>query len=277
MEFKFRPRAFFSLYYLFTWLPLWLAVLSMRAGKESLYTLCMVLTGVGGVAAALFLVYQGGSVIARDYWRRVWDFRTIGWQWWLVIFLFFPGLKALAVLISTGLGESLVQLQINGEFLASPVTFVLFYLLFGPVPEELAQRGYGLDSLRERMSGLSASLVLGSLWALWHLPLFFIPGSYHSGLLSSGGAVLAWLLPVAILTPILMTWLHYNTGRSTLAAILFHFMDNFSGEIFQLGILARGLVIALMLVPVILVVIRDSKTFSRPSKFHIRAEKLEAA
>lgn len=56
----------------------------------------------------------------------------------------------------------------------------VFWLFFGPAPEELGWRGYALDGLQARMNALFASLILGVVWSLWHLPLFFIKGTWQA-------------------------------------------------------------------------------------------------
>jgi len=48
--------------------------------------------------------------------------------------------------------------------------------------EEPGWREYAQEGLQRRMSVLAASLVVGVFWALWHVPLFFIPGTYQAGL-----------------------------------------------------------------------------------------------
>jgi membrane protease YdiL (CAAX protease family) len=62
------------------------------------------------------------------------------------------------------------------------VRFAMFTLVFGPLPEELAWRGYALDRLQMRWNALMSSLMLEGVWTVWHLPLFFIKGSYQHGL-----------------------------------------------------------------------------------------------
>jgi membrane protease YdiL (CAAX protease family) len=87
-------------------------------------------------------------------------------------------------------------------------------LFFGPVPEELGWRGCALDRLQERDSALISSLIIGGTWALWHLPLFFIAGTYQHGL--GVGTPAFWLFMVTKFPDsILMTWIYNNTRRST--------------------------------------------------------------
>ena len=79
---------------------------------------------------------------------------------------------------------------------------------------------------------MASSLILGLVWALWHLPLFFIAGSYQSGL---RGAPFCWLFPVQVVAlSVAVTWICNHNRRSTLSAVLLHFMVNFVGELFLL-------------------------------------------
>ena len=56
---------------------------------------------------------------------------------------------------------------------------MLFVLVVG---EELGWRGYALPLLLEKRSAVTASLILGVLWGLWHLPTFLVPGTPQYGL-----------------------------------------------------------------------------------------------
>lgn len=60
----------------------------------------------------------------------------------------------------------------------SPLTLLLFVLVIG---EELAWRGFALPRLRARYGALGGSLILGLLWAGWHLPNQLIPGLEYYG------------------------------------------------------------------------------------------------
>lgn len=91
----------------------------------------------------------------------------------------------------------------------------IFFYGFG---EEVGWRGFALPRLQARRSALAAALIVGVVWALWHLPLFAFAG----GLSAKGiGGVLGWLF--SILTgSILMTFLFNQSGGSVLAVALFH-------------------------------------------------------
>lgn len=124
----------------------------------------------------------------------------------------------------------------DARFMARPlaiIPFVLFTLIFGPLPEEMGWRGYGLEHLQRRLTALPANLIVGTVWALWHLPLFFLEGTYQSSL---GVGTAHFFLFMTGLLPqsVLIAWIYNSTDRSTLSAVLFHFMINLTGEVLTL-------------------------------------------
>jgi uncharacterized protein len=82
--------------------------------------------------------------------------------------------------------------------------------------EELGWRGYALPRLAARMGVGGASVVLGAVWGLWHLPLFLLPGSG-----STGQSFPAYLLQTTALS-VAFAWLYWKTGGSLLLVMLLH-------------------------------------------------------
>lgn len=233
------PWLYFALAFGWSWL-FWLpAALSGRNVMQFPIVLLLVLGGLGPPLAAILLTYlEQDSAGRRDYWRRVIDFRRISPIWYAVILLFSPVRSVLAIIVGLLAGEGLPSFDAASGFLAEPLTivpFVVYTLLYGPLPEELGWRGYALERLQERWSALVSSLILGAMWGLWHLPMFFMEGTYQQGELSIG-SMRFWLnfcVSIVALT-ILMTWVYNNTRRSILSAILIHFMGNLTGEVLNL-------------------------------------------
>jgi len=114
------------------------------------------------------------------------------------------------------------------------VLFPLTLLIGGPLGEEPGWRGYALPRLQTGRSALTASLILGALIALWHLPL----------LLTSEEPVPAGaFFPEIIAGMIVISWVYNNTQGSVLLAALIHTSHNaiegFFGDMFSGGDLAR--------------------------------------
>jgi membrane protease YdiL (CAAX protease family) len=259
----YKPFRFFLIDFLLTWVPLWLAVAGINRGWFRFNVVFMAVAGISAVPAALIMIYTSGKPeLVRDFWRRAIDPTLISGRWWAVLLLFVPLLMVVSVLVSLAFGGSLSQLQPNDRLLAAPLGFVFLHLLYGPLPEELGWRGYGIDSLRSRMTGFWTSIVFGVIWPLWHLPLFFISGSYQQALLFRPVPLffyLAGMVPQAII----MNWIYFRTNRSVISAVLFHFLINFVGEAFHISQVSKSIAGALYFGAALLVLIIDRDTFSR--------------
>ena len=227
--------------------------------EHPLAAVLRILGGFGPPIAGILLTYLTTDRDGwRDYWRRVIDFKRISPIWYAVIFLGLPLLTILAMLLSKDPSTSSPTVFEHAiHLLENPlalIPFLLATLVIGPIPEELGWRGYAQDSLQRRFNALTSSLILGVLWALWHLPLYFIAGTFQYSL--GFGSGLFWLMMVSMLPQsVLFTWIYNNTQRSILSAILFHFVINFSGEFFSPAPTARAYQTAMLVLAAILVVI----------------------
>lgn len=271
-KYTYQPGKFFTLDFVLTWVPLWLAVIGIYSGWFSFNLPFMLIASISAAIAALVMVYStGDSAFTEDFWDRVVSIKRIEPTWWLFILLFLPVINILATLLSLGFDHSVSQLEFNHQFLANPIVFLLLIFLYGPLPEELGWRGYGIDSLRSRFNLLEASLILSAIWAFWHIPLFFLEGSYQNKLMGYIPGLIAFfvaLIPAEIMTD----WLFYRNNRSTLAAICFHFSINLSGEILQLDPFTKVIQSVLLLGAALFIVWMDRELFIE-RKFSIRYEK----
>jgi membrane protease YdiL (CAAX protease family) len=107
--------------------------------------------------------------------------------------------------------------------LGGPVPFLVSMLIGGPLAEEPGWRGTAYPRLRASMTRLQAGLLLGAVWAGWHLPLFFITGTVQSafGLISWSGL----LFCLSVIPMALLTGYAYERG-GVVASIAVHFGVN---------------------------------------------------
>ena len=101
--------------------------------------------------------------------------------------------------------------------------FTLWLLTFG-LGEELGWRGYALPRLQKGRTALTATFILGVIWALWHLPAFFYKDTYVAMGLITG---LPLLLLSILAGSVVFTWLYNSTRGSLLIVILFHAFFDF--------------------------------------------------
>jgi len=105
------------------------------------------------------------------------------------------------------------------------LTLVLTALL-----EELGWRGYAKDSIAFYCNWWKASVIFGVVWALWHLPLLFISGTYHSNILQQNPLYAINFFVGVIPMSFLFTWVYVKNNRSILACMVFHFFVNLLQE-----------------------------------------------
>ena len=226
---------FFVVVFSWTWF-FWILAAALGISARSPLGIALEVMGLlgpmlGGIGFAYFMLSRESWL---EYWSRIVDPRRIPAKWYLIIFLFVPSLYAVAVLLDVASGGSAALLtseKMTPSLFAPPtmIPFLVGVFIYGPFLEELGWRGYALDRLEARWNALVSSLVLGAIWSAWHLPLFFIRDTlfYSQG----AGSPWFWLfLMLVIPTAVIYTWIFNNTRRSTLAAILFHFMSNVTAE-----------------------------------------------
>ena len=230
------PWLYLFLAYSLTWI-FWIPVaLTRRDYQESPLLLAVVFLGVfgPGIAGIVMTYREQGKEGGRDFWQRVFDFRRISLKWYALILLLFPVLHLISIAINAWLGGDPPGFAFIKETTPMPagiLTVVILYLLQSAL-EELGWRGYMLDCLQAIWRPTVASLVLGIVHALWHLPLFWIAGTNQSRYLS----VLAFVLFVVFVTSgsFYNTWCYNDNHRSTLAVILFHTVANLALDTFML-------------------------------------------
>lgn len=264
------PWVYLLAAFAWTWL-FWGVGIWLGASMETPAGGMLMLAGVAGptITGIVFTNLTRDREGRRDYWKRVRSFKAIPAKWFLIIFLFVPALNLLAALIDVLLGGSGATWGATaGNLLSDPFSLLTSFLFATLIPflEELGWRGYLLDRLQEKKTALESSLILGVVWSVWHLPLFFIADSYQAGL--GIGTLEFWLFMFG-LVPLnfAFTWIYNNTGRSTLAVILFHAMVNFSGELIALNKRSDTISIALWFVAAIgITIFSGAKTFTSQKK-----------
>lgn len=134
----------------------------------------------------------------------------------------------------TGMWPKLHSLE---KYIANPfyiIPLAVFMLFLGPMPEELGWRGFVLDHLEQSYSKINASLLLGFFWMIWHVPLFFIKGTYQYNLFQSSPFLMLEFMIQFYPLSIMMDWVYHNNIRSIASAVLFHFCINFFGELIDI-------------------------------------------
>jgi len=214
---------FFLMSYAFSWIILIPYVLSVWGILKGDYSFLYILKPFAGpTLAAIILIGiiegKSGLLHLRDRLKQ----RHAGWQWYLFILLGIPALILVGLIVQPG---------ISGSFQGMTSVILIKYLVYFVIvffgvalPEEIGWRGFALPRMQTRYGPLWGTVLLGILWAFWHLLFFLTPG--HGG---GPGTPLAtyitsfsyfFLMVIAI--AIIFTWVYNHTQGSIFIANLLH-------------------------------------------------------
>ena len=145
----------------------------------------------------------------------------VGFRWYLFALIGVPLIMLLGTMVYSMSLPNLGALGGPSYLLSYLASFAFVTLLGGPLLEEIGWRGFALPRMERLQGPLLASVILGVMWALWHLPEFLVPTWAAS---SGGGGIvgIASFTLTAITFTIVITWVFNNTRASVLLAILVH-------------------------------------------------------
>jgi len=197
---------FFALAFAWSW-ACWLLAPGVKVDAPVAATVLSLVGGFGPSLAAVGMVaYGSGSAGLRRWLTRCLQWR-VGWRLVTLAFVFPVAFMGLAACAHVALGGSLPPSPATGHVGLAAANFLLVFLVGGPLGEEFGWRGYALPALQARWGWRVASVLLGVVWALWHLPLFYSSGTVQSDL-PMGLYALS-----AIASSVLFAWL-FNRSRA---------------------------------------------------------------
>jgi membrane protease YdiL (CAAX protease family) len=211
---------FFLLTYLVSW-TVWIAATYVGGGTAAPPFRLAVITGLAlllGTLApslvALALTAQAeGRAGVLALLRKIVPSPSVGVSWYVFAVSYFAAIK---------LGVALVHRLVRGAWPAFGQTpwyiMAVAMVISTPVQagEEIGWRGYALPLLAGETGLAGASIVLGMIWACWHLPFFLIPGSDNYG-----QSFPVYLLAVTAIS-VAMAWLYWRSNGSLLLTMLMH-------------------------------------------------------
>jgi uncharacterized protein len=216
-----RLAIFFALTFAWSW-SCWLLAPVVRADSSFAATTLFFFGGCGPSIAAVIVV----SVTSCIAGLRAWLARCLRWRvsWgsgWLVLALLSPlAVLTIAAAVHMVLGGVVPPSPANGHLLMLLANFLLVFFVGGPLGEEFGWRGYALPAMQSRFGWRSASLALGGIWGVWHLPLFLIDGSTQAQ-----SSLLAFFILI-VATSVFYAWLYNRTADSVLPVLLLHTASN---------------------------------------------------
>ena len=164
-----------------------------------------------GVTALILIYRESGKDGVVALLKRTYDVRNIKSKiWYLPILLIYPSMGFLDYLIQRMAGTSMPPLHFSLPIFLGYST--VFFMTYG---EELGLTGYAIDRLQQRYSALTSGILLGLIWAGYHIPSFIISGYYSF-------EWMFWHALYIIAGRVLFVWVYNNAGKSLFSMALFH-------------------------------------------------------
>jgi membrane protease YdiL (CAAX protease family) len=221
-----RPAAFFGLTFLLSWL-IWvpLALSHFRIGHihvpEGISSSVRLLGVLMPATSALLLTaWAGGRGAVRGLLGRLTIWR-VGWVWWVVAAVVQPVLLVATGLLYNALGGRPPVTALPPVSAAALVVNVVM-LALATLGEEVGWRGMALPALQQRHSALTASAILGLLWATWHLPFWLLLDTFDQ----FGAVYLALNYLLIQPSTFYITWFFNHSRSSLLLPVAFHVAFN---------------------------------------------------
>jgi membrane protease YdiL (CAAX protease family) len=145
-------------------------------------------------------------------------FWRVGIAWYAFALVGIPVLMLLGTLLLPHILNTFTPMPpLKTLLIYIPFFFYPALLIGGPLAEEPGWRGFALPRLQKKYGPLVASIMLGVLWAFWHMPIWF-SGQWTQPTVLNITAYITWITAITII----MTWVFNNTKKSVLMAILLH-------------------------------------------------------
>lgn len=219
------PFRFFLTTFIWSWIiwtPLILGSLKIIPVSDkllSILTIPVIMIGVyGPLAGALFALHKEkvkGS--SKKYLRSFLDFR-LGWKVYILPIFIFGGSSFIAWFLPELFGEKRLPMILPSLWLFVP--YLLIMIILGGGQEEFGWRGYALPILESKYGIWLANIILGIIWAIWHIPLWFIIGSSQS-YMNFGGFIF-----LMVGYSFILSWTREISGNRPFSGLYVHGLFN---------------------------------------------------
>ncbi len=235
--YKYRPWLFYARCFFATW-AFWGSAIFLQNSAKNISLTLLLLGLISPALVSIMTVFSSKNTSLKLDFKRKFNISRISVSNILMAIVTFFAIVVISVLISLVFGQSIKQLSFTNDFTFSISGFsALLTILLASVIEEIGWRGYGEDAIAAYCSWFKESIIFGVVWSLWHLPLFWVPGTYHFMLKELGIFYmlnfLISIMPLGFLT----TWVYVKNNRSILASVIFHIFVNLMQE--RIGLTAQ--------------------------------------
>ena len=229
-KYIYKPKKFYVITFALTW-GFWFGAILL---KDTAFLFPLMLLGLlmPATVAVVTVLRSKNKSLKDDFKRKLFRFYRVRPLQILTAILVFAAIVAASIATSVlFFGGSVSQFSFTKDFSFSiGGSSALLTIFLASTIEELGWRGYGEDAVGAYHTWFTESIIFGCIWACWHLPLFWVPGTYHYGLKEMGLIYMLNFLLSTIPFDFIQTWVYVKNNRSMLATIIFHMFVNIMQE-----------------------------------------------
>lgn len=215
---------FFAIAFTVSWAS-WAAAIGL-SGSSSPLTGAFHMLGAFGPLVGALVIRIRRKRRGQSAPERAVRFRPAGLAWTPLLLAAASGLVLAAAFIAHAAGAPAPSwdgaMDIVEDF-GGPAAFLVGLIIGGPLSEEPGWRGTAYPRMRATMNRYQASLILGAVWGVWHLPLFFIDDTVQHAL---GATSPSGVLFTVSSIPVAMLCCYAYERAGVLASIAVHFATN---------------------------------------------------
>jgi membrane protease YdiL (CAAX protease family) len=148
----------------------------------------------------------------------------VGLGWYLLVLVGYPLMFLVGLSLYSGAAPWIALSQNWSLILTYYLPMAAIGIIFPSLGEEPGWRGFALPRLQQQYGPLAGTLILSVLHGLWHLPVYFIPGTILEGPFDLTAFAANTGLLIAL--TFIWTWLFNNAGQSIFFAMFVHGVSN---------------------------------------------------
>lgn len=229
-KYVYQPMRYFILTFVVTW-GFWLTAIALNSEESSIMIMILGMFSPA-VVSIIMILKSKDSTLVGDFKEKCFNLKKCNLANITIAMLIFLVAVGVSILLSVCFGQSLNQFSFAEDFSFTGISILasVSILFFASIVEELGWRGYGVDAIAQSSTWFKATLIFSVLWACWHIPLFWIPGTYQCGLRETSMWFMLNFIVSIMPLAFIITWVYLKNEKNIFACAFIHMFINFVQE-----------------------------------------------
>lgn len=257
----YHPVRYFLLTFIFTWV---FYVTAIIFNSEDVSIMIMIFGMFAPATVSTVMIFKSkDKKLIKDFKEKSLNFKNCNPVSIGIVVLLTLIAVAVSILLSPFFGQSLSQFSFSEEFSFDGISILLSVLIlfFASLFEEFGWHSYGFDSIAQKCTWFKAACIFSVIWSTWHIPLFWIPGTYQCGLREANiGFMINFLISIIPLA-FIITWVYLKNNRNIFVCVFIHMFINLIQEMIAMTAVTKCVETFVLIVFAVILILCDKKMF----------------